>query len=131
MSPPPPHHSRYIDDDTSILDDDYDDEYDDYDEGRRPRVYSRNGRYTPDSRYDYTSRYDTETDLSPPASPSSRPRSEDGFRGNGYRDHRDRRSGGSNRSGNNGLHDSSGGSKAKGILLFSSSDDECDQVHHW
>ncbi|KAL5280437.1 Tango1 family protein [Megaselia abdita] len=116
MSPPPPHHSRYIDDDTSILDDDYEDEYDDYDEDRRPRVYSRNGRYTPDSRYDYTSRYDTETDLSPPPSPSSRPRSEDGYRGNGYRDHRDRRSGGSNRSGNNGLNESSGRSKAKGLL---------------
>lgn len=130
MSPPPHHHSRYIDDGNSILDDDYDDEYDDYNEDRRPRVYSRNGRFTPDSRYDYNSRYDTETDFSPPPSPTSITRSEDGqIRRNGFkdRDHRDRR-GASQRNGNNGLNESSGRSKKGTIILENnSSDDVCDE----
>ncbi|XP_055386288.1 transport and Golgi organization protein 1 isoform X2 [Condylostylus longicornis] len=82
MSPPPPPQHRRGRYSPSLIDDDDDEDYD-YDEydddrsqkrSRNNRDYSpENGRYSPDSRYNYTtdvmSQYDTETDFSPQVSP--------------------------------------------------------------
>lgn len=47
-----------------------------------PHPMDRGGRYTPDSRYDHFSPYETETDISPPASPQFRSRHSSGGSGN-------------------------------------------------